>query len=68
MKETLVKAISNVIVTAIGAGAILCIANGYRKETRKQMEKIEPMIEECTIMIKKSNKYFDIAMEKMTEV
>ena len=61
MKETLVKVAGNIITAAVAAGTMIFI-------TKKYMNKINPLIDESTQMMRKSNNYLDIAMKKIEEI
>lgn len=61
---TIINNIGKVAVAIFAAAGLYTVANEIRKDHQEQMDKIQPMIEECTNTMKTMNKSFDLYMKK----
>lgn len=60
----IIEAIGKIGVAIFAAAGLYTVATEIRRDHQEQVEKIQPMLEECTTMMKTSNRYMKLMVDK----
>ena len=61
---TIINNIGKVAVAIFAAAGLYTVATEIHKDHQEQLDKVQPMLEECTTALKTSNRYMKLMVDK----